>query len=142
MFSLCPESNTSSCCAACLKIVDPDTCPGEVYLEALGQTDPCLMALTHRDSWPWGVQAPVGCTLESSCPLSYQFSTFSCHLFASDCTEAIPEEQLLSCGASDCLMATASTNSTQRPSQTLIYTLLGIYTGMCSRRAESQGRQT
>ncbi|XP_045632169.1 protein unc-93 homolog A isoform X5 [Ursus americanus] len=43
--------------------------------------------------------------------------------------EAIPEEQLLSCGASDCLMATASTNSTQRPSQTLIYTLLGIYTG-------------
>ncbi|XP_019268325.2 protein unc-93 homolog A [Panthera pardus] len=43
--------------------------------------------------------------------------------------EAIPEEQLLSCGASDCLMATAPTNSTQRPSQTLIYTLLGIYTG-------------
>ncbi|XP_004440612.1 PREDICTED: protein unc-93 homolog A isoform X1 [Ceratotherium simum simum] len=42
---------------------------------------------------------------------------------------AIPEEQLLSCGASDCLMATASTNSTQRPSQELIYTLLGIYTG-------------
>ncbi|XP_032264129.1 protein unc-93 homolog A [Phoca vitulina] len=43
--------------------------------------------------------------------------------------EAIPEEQLLSCGASDCLMAAASTNSTQRPSQTLVYTLLGIYTG-------------
>ncbi|XP_008067057.2 protein unc-93 homolog A [Carlito syrichta] len=43
--------------------------------------------------------------------------------------EAIPEEQLVSCGASDCLMATASTNSTQRPSQELIYTLLGIYTG-------------
>ncbi|CAD7691631.1 unnamed protein product [Nyctereutes procyonoides] len=43
--------------------------------------------------------------------------------------EAIPEEQLLSCGASDCLMATVPTNSTQRPSQTLIYTLLGIYTG-------------
>ncbi|XP_026934913.1 protein unc-93 homolog A isoform X1 [Sagmatias obliquidens] len=42
---------------------------------------------------------------------------------------AIPEEQLLSCGASDCLMATASTNSTNRPSQELIYTLLGIYTG-------------
>ncbi|KAF3831273.1 hypothetical protein GH733_000165 [Mirounga leonina] len=43
--------------------------------------------------------------------------------------EAIPEEQLLSCGASDCLMAAASTNSTQRPSQMLVYTLLGIYTG-------------
>ncbi|XP_019514999.1 PREDICTED: protein unc-93 homolog A [Hipposideros armiger] len=42
---------------------------------------------------------------------------------------AIPEGQLLSCGASDCLMATAPTNSTQRPSQELIYTLLGIYTG-------------
>ncbi|XP_070112650.1 protein unc-93 homolog A isoform X2 [Equus caballus] len=42
---------------------------------------------------------------------------------------AIPEENLLSCGASDCLMATASTNSTQSPSQELIYTLLGIYTG-------------
>uniref|UniRef100_A0A673U296 Protein unc-93 homolog A n=1 Tax=Suricata suricatta TaxID=37032 RepID=A0A673U296_SURSU len=45
----------------------------------------------------------------------------------------IPEEQLLSCGASDCLMATAPTNSTQRPSQTLVYTLLGIYMGTCSR---------
>lgn len=42
---------------------------------------------------------------------------------------AIPEEQLMSCGASDCLMATAPTNTTQRPSQELIYTLLGIYTG-------------
>ncbi|XP_032507209.1 protein unc-93 homolog A [Phocoena sinus] len=42
---------------------------------------------------------------------------------------AIPEEQLLPCGASDCLMATASTNSTSRPSQELIYTLLGVYTG-------------
>ncbi|XP_059032511.1 protein unc-93 homolog A isoform X1 [Mustela lutreola] len=49
--------------------------------------------------------------------------------------EAIPEEQLLSCGASDCLMATASTNSTQRPSQTLIYTLLGIYTVTGTRTA-------
>ncbi|XP_008579378.1 PREDICTED: protein unc-93 homolog A-like [Galeopterus variegatus] len=43
--------------------------------------------------------------------------------------EAIPEERLTSCGASDCLMATAPTNSTQRPSQGLVYTLLGIYTG-------------
>ncbi|XP_020039066.2 protein unc-93 homolog A isoform X2 [Castor canadensis] len=43
--------------------------------------------------------------------------------------EAIPEEQLVLCGASDCLMATAATNSTQRPSQELIYMLLGIYTG-------------
>nr|XP_051710134.1 protein unc-93 homolog A [Oryctolagus cuniculus] len=43
--------------------------------------------------------------------------------------ESLPEEQLASCGASDCLMATASSNSTQQPSQRLIYTLLGIYTG-------------
>ncbi|XP_032128447.1 protein unc-93 homolog A isoform X3 [Sapajus apella] len=46
-----------------------------------------------------------------------------------DFTETLPEEQLASCGASDCLMATATTNSTQRPSQQLVYTLLGIYTG-------------
>ncbi|XP_058526643.1 protein unc-93 homolog A isoform X1 [Ochotona princeps] len=43
--------------------------------------------------------------------------------------EPVPEEQLASCGARDCLMATTSTNSTQPPSQGLIYTLLGIYTG-------------
>lgn len=43
--------------------------------------------------------------------------------------EPIPEEQLQTCGASDCLMAAAPTNSTQGPSQELIYTLLGIYTG-------------
>ncbi|XP_029420371.1 protein unc-93 homolog A isoform X2 [Nannospalax galili] len=43
--------------------------------------------------------------------------------------ETISEEQLLSCGANDCLMATAASNSTQPPSQQLIYTLLGIYTG-------------
>ncbi|XP_016068409.1 PREDICTED: protein unc-93 homolog A [Miniopterus natalensis] len=42
---------------------------------------------------------------------------------------AIQEEQLLSCGASDCVMATAPTNHTQSPSRELIYTLLGIYTG-------------
>ncbi|XP_044779932.1 protein unc-93 homolog A isoform X2 [Bubalus bubalis] len=41
----------------------------------------------------------------------------------------IPEEQLQACGASDCLMATVPTNSTKRPSQDLIYTLMGIYTG-------------
>ncbi|XP_008154911.2 protein unc-93 homolog A isoform X1 [Eptesicus fuscus] len=43
--------------------------------------------------------------------------------------DAVPDEQLLSCGANDCLMATAPGNSTRRPSQELIYTLLGIYTG-------------
>ncbi|XP_006915146.1 protein unc-93 homolog A [Pteropus alecto] len=43
--------------------------------------------------------------------------------------EPIPEQQLLSCGARDCLMAKAPTNSTQRVPQKLIYTLLGIYTG-------------
>ncbi|XP_036281500.1 protein unc-93 homolog A-like [Pipistrellus kuhlii] len=42
---------------------------------------------------------------------------------------AIAEQQLQSCGANDCLMATAPGNSTQRPSLGLIYTLLGIYTG-------------
>ncbi|KAF6116883.1 unc-93-like protein A [Phyllostomus discolor] len=41
----------------------------------------------------------------------------------------VSEEQLESCGARDCLMATAPGNSTQRPTQQLIYTLLGIYTG-------------
>ncbi|XP_076976958.1 protein unc-93 homolog A [Tamandua tetradactyla] len=41
----------------------------------------------------------------------------------------ISEEQLEFCGASDCMNATLPTNSTQRPSQELIYTLLGIYTG-------------
>ncbi|XP_053770318.1 protein unc-93 homolog A isoform X3 [Desmodus rotundus] len=41
----------------------------------------------------------------------------------------ISEEQLESCGARDCLMATEPNNSTQRPSQELIYILLGIYTG-------------
>ncbi|KAM5126406.1 protein unc-93 homolog A-like [Callospermophilus lateralis] len=41
--------------------------------------------------------------------------------------EATPEEHPESCGANDCLMATAPTNSTHRPSQELIYTLLGIY---------------
>ncbi|XP_042109653.1 protein unc-93 homolog A isoform X3 [Ovis aries] len=40
----------------------------------------------------------------------------------------VPEEQLQACGASDCLMAVASTNSTKRPSQDLVYTLMGIYT--------------
>ncbi|XP_039737471.1 protein unc-93 homolog A isoform X1 [Pteropus medius] len=43
--------------------------------------------------------------------------------------EPIPEQQLLSCGARDCLMAKVPTNSTQRVPQKLIYTLLGIYTG-------------
>ncbi|KAM9666725.1 protein unc-93 homolog A [Trichechus inunguis] len=41
----------------------------------------------------------------------------------------LPDEELQHCGASDCLMATEPTNSTQRPSQELIYTLVGIYTG-------------
>lgn len=48
---------------------------------------------------------------------------------------AIPEEQLQSCGAKDCLMAAAPGNSTQRPSPGLIYTLLGIYTGACGTGA-------
>lgn len=93
--------------------------------------------LTCRDSRLRGVQAPVLSVLPYSGPLSYLFPVFSRHLFASAGAEAVPEEQLLSCGASDCLMALASANSMQRPSQTLIYTLLGIYTGTCSPRAES-----
>ncbi|XP_004601122.2 protein unc-93 homolog A [Sorex araneus] len=43
--------------------------------------------------------------------------------------ETIPEEQLLTCGAADCLASGPSSNSTQRPSQQLVYTLVGIYTG-------------
>ncbi|XP_016042974.2 LOW QUALITY PROTEIN: protein unc-93 homolog A [Erinaceus europaeus] len=43
--------------------------------------------------------------------------------------ETHPEQQLQSCGARDCPMASVATNSTQRPSQELVYTLLGIYTG-------------
>ncbi|XP_049761399.1 protein unc-93 homolog A [Elephas maximus indicus] len=43
--------------------------------------------------------------------------------------EDLPDEEFLHCGASDCLMATEPTNSTQRPTQELIYTLVGIYTG-------------
>ncbi|XP_074165408.1 protein unc-93 homolog A isoform X1 [Sminthopsis crassicaudata] len=41
----------------------------------------------------------------------------------------IPEEQLMHCGASDCFISNTSTNSTKRPTNELIYTLLGIYTG-------------
>ena len=52
------------------------------------------------------------------------------HRLYSNFVEAIPEEQLMSCGAKDCLMGPAATNSTHHPSQQLIYTLLGIYTGM------------
>ncbi|XP_051020317.1 protein unc-93 homolog A-like [Acomys russatus] len=43
--------------------------------------------------------------------------------------EAIPEGQLMSCGAKDCLTGPMATNGTYHPSQELIYTLLGIYTG-------------
>lgn len=43
--------------------------------------------------------------------------------------ETVPEEQLLSCGAGDCPTSAAPSNSTQRPSQDLVYTLLAIYTG-------------
>lgn len=53
--------------------------------------------------------------------------------------DAVPEEQLLSCGANDCLMATAPGNSTRRPSQELIYTLLGIYTGAWGTERVSPG---
>ncbi|XP_023370417.1 protein unc-93 homolog A isoform X3 [Otolemur garnettii] len=43
--------------------------------------------------------------------------------------ETITEEELVLCGANDCLMATRPSNSTHQPSQELVYTLLGIYTG-------------
>ncbi|XP_004702137.1 protein unc-93 homolog A [Echinops telfairi] len=46
--------------------------------------------------------------------------------------ESIPEEQLPSCGASDCPtggVSNSSGNSTQRPAENLVYTLVGIYTG-------------
>ncbi|XP_016083372.2 protein unc-93 homolog A [Ornithorhynchus anatinus] len=52
-------------------------------------------------------------------------------IFAQSPTQGInPEEQLKYCGASDCPTTTnVSTNSTQRPPQDLVYTLLGVYTG-------------
>ncbi|CAH7305860.1 Unc93a [Phodopus roborovskii] len=44
--------------------------------------------------------------------------------------EAIPEDQLMFCGAKDCgSMGTEASNTTHRPSQQLIYTLLGIFNG-------------
>ena len=55
-------------------------------------------------------------------------------------TGTVPEEQLQACGASDCLMAVASTNSTKRPSQDLIYTLMGIYTGTCRPQEPGQSK--
>ncbi|XP_075815426.1 protein unc-93 homolog A [Microtus pennsylvanicus] len=42
---------------------------------------------------------------------------------------AIPEDQLKSCGAKDCLMDTEVSNSTYHPSHHLTYTLLGIFNG-------------
>ncbi|XP_043859451.1 protein unc-93 homolog A-like [Dromiciops gliroides] len=41
----------------------------------------------------------------------------------------ISKEQLTTCGTNDCFATSASSNSTKRPADELIYTLLGIYTG-------------
>ncbi|XP_049991983.1 protein unc-93 homolog A isoform X2 [Alexandromys fortis] len=41
----------------------------------------------------------------------------------------IPEDQLKSCGAKECLMDTEVSNSTYHPSHHLTYTLLGIFNG-------------
>ncbi|XP_027699366.1 protein unc-93 homolog A-like [Vombatus ursinus] len=41
----------------------------------------------------------------------------------------ITKEHLLLCGANDCMTTSTATNSTKRPGNDLIYTLLGIYTG-------------
>ncbi|XP_051854070.1 protein unc-93 homolog A-like isoform X2 [Antechinus flavipes] len=41
----------------------------------------------------------------------------------------ITKEQLTYCGANDCFSANITTNSTKRPADELIYTLLSIYTG-------------
>ncbi|KFO20788.1 protein unc-93 homolog A isoform X1 [Fukomys damarensis] len=43
--------------------------------------------------------------------------------------EFFSEDQLMSCGAKDCLMSTVAANYTTQPSQKLVYTLLSIYTG-------------
>lgn len=75
---------------------------------------------------------PVTGCVRSSRPASYPVACVLVSPGSSHAPGAIAEEQLLSCGASDCLMAVAPTNGTQRPSQELIYTLLGIYTGACS----------
>lgn len=78
----------------------------------------------------WGGSAlPFPGTSIPRVPYPVSFPGFS-HPLRLPLPGAIPEEQLLSCGANDCLMATAPGNSTQRPSQELIYTLLGIYTGV------------
>ncbi|XP_074044138.1 protein unc-93 homolog A-like [Macrotis lagotis] len=51
-------------------------------------------------------------------------------VFQQDATKGeIPESQLTHCGASECFTMNVSTNSTRRPTNELIYTLLGIYTG-------------
>lgn len=83
------------------------------------------------------VHPPFHPHVRPSRPVSYEITCVLTSPGSSPFTGAIQEEQLLSCGASDCVMATAPTNHTQSPSRELIYTLLGIYTGMCSQpRAE------
>ncbi|XP_027699364.1 protein unc-93 homolog A isoform X2 [Vombatus ursinus] len=44
-------------------------------------------------------------------------------------TGEIQEDQLMHCGASDCFTTSTPTNNTKRPTNDLVYTLLGIYTG-------------
>ncbi|XP_074046399.1 protein unc-93 homolog A-like [Macrotis lagotis] len=41
----------------------------------------------------------------------------------------ITEDQLMNCGAQDCFQINLSSNSTNRPANDLIYTLVGIFTG-------------
>ncbi|KAL1770089.1 unc-93-like A isoform X1 [Sigmodon hispidus] len=43
--------------------------------------------------------------------------------------EAMTDDHLETCGAKDCMTSVETTNSTHRPSQQLVYTLLGIFNG-------------
>ncbi|KAG3290597.1 hypothetical protein H1C71_027060 [Ictidomys tridecemlineatus] len=87
-------------------------------------------ALLSRPSVPVLHVSPAQTVLRGHCHEAMETTGHRLRLFAPDPAEATPEEHLESCGANDCLMATAPTNSTHRPSQELIYTLLGIYTGI------------
>lgn len=96
---------------------------------------PLWLALTPGGSHAPCGHTPPGASFRVSCLLSQVPHVLSWPLCF---TGTIPEEQLQACGASDCLMATVSTNSTKRPSQDLIYTLMGIYTGTC--RPQNPGK--
>lgn len=111
---------------------------GEMSSETLGHTRRALTP-SCRNAWFGGCLPSFSPgTSIPRVPYPLTFAGFS-HPGPSPFPVAVPEEQLLSCGANDCLMATAPGNSTRRPSQELIYTLLGIYTGAWGTERVSPG---